>query len=246
MTLINDGFVVSYDGTTYRLHNVQDGSIAYSLKATDIDTDDAKAMTVLVSSTGKTYYQAGIDTVSGLEAKFKVKTGKNLVAVHMVPVPKTTTEKKYPYLFPASKWKMTFTGSKPSWWTSALTTKVNKSFKAWKKVAYNFDLKGFLNYFKTLPSKAQKPTASDIKLLEQWATYKANPANADSKFATKNSVWAGDSIWNDAAQYLNDEFGVVYGQCPGPTAVRGLQLWESHLIKQPKIKLVVQLVKKSS
>lgn len=221
LTLIQDGFVVSSDGTTYRLHNAQDGTIVYELAADEVQTNEAQAFTVLISKTGKTYYQAGIDKVSELEEKFNVKTGDDLIAVHMIPKPTSTEEQKYPYLFPASNWALTFTGDEPSWWTSDLEEKVQTAFKEWKKVAYNFDLQGFLDYFSTLPSTAQKPTAEDIALLKEWAIYK-NSSDSDTKYAKNGTVWAGDSIWNDAAQYLNDKFGEVYGQCPGPTAVKGI------------------------
>ncbi|MDR0846202.1 MAG: hypothetical protein LBN08_01675 [Lactobacillales bacterium] len=221
MTLINDGFLVSSDGTTYRLHNAQDGSIAYEIPVDEVATSDAQAFTVLVAKDGKTYYQAGLDKVSEIEDKFSVKTSDDLIAVHMIPKPTSTEEQKYPYLFPASDWALTFTGEQPSWWTSDLEAKVKTAFESWKKVAYNFDLAGFLDYFNTLPSEAQEPTAEDKALLKEWAIYK-NKEGSDTKYAAQGSVWAGESIWNDAAQYLNDEFGVVYGQCPGPTAVKGI------------------------
>jgi hypothetical protein len=67
-----------------------------------------------------------------------------------------------------------------------------------------------------------EPQPADIALLKQWAAYKADPANADNRGADESYPWAGSSIWNDAAQYLNDKFGEIYGQCPGPTVVKGI------------------------
>jgi hypothetical protein len=120
-------------------------------------------------------------------------------------------------------WTLTLDGDAPSWYTDTTKDAIMAAFDEWKGFAYTFDLDGFLDYFDTLPADPIDPTDADIALLKQWAAYKADPANEDAKGADGEYPWVGDTIWNDAAGYLNDTFGEVYGQCPGPTVVRGIE-----------------------
>jgi hypothetical protein len=222
VSLINDGYIVSSDGKTYRLHNAKDGSVAYEIPVSEFTSNEPKAFTMLIDKTGSTYWQTGIDDAKKLETKFNVATSNSLIAVTMLPDPTNSTLANYPYLDTTASWKITFPNKKPTWWSSTLETAVTSAFNQWKSEAYSFDLTGFLNYFNTLPAEAQTPSEEDIELLKQWAIYKNDPSNEDSKFADDSGTWAGESIWNNAAQYLNDKFGEVYGQCPGPTVVKGI------------------------
>jgi hypothetical protein len=115
--LVKDGFAVSSDGVTYRLHNMLDGSIAYEMPA---------------------------------------------------PESATVSEDELP---------------------EGLTS--------------------FTGYF---PLTAQEATPQAKKLLAEYAsTGKVNePQNVDR------------TVYQAAAQYVNDNFGEYFGQCPGPTAVKGI------------------------
>jgi hypothetical protein len=117
-TLVKDGFVVSSDGVTYRLHNMVDGTIAYEMTA---------------------------------------------------PENAAVSEDEFP---------------------DGLTS--------------------FTDY---LPLEKQEVTAEAKSLLEQYALADnfSEPANVDR------------TIYQAAQQYVNDEFGEYYGQCPGPTVVKGIE-----------------------
>jgi hypothetical protein len=117
-TLVKDGFVVSSDGVTYRLHNMVDGTIAYEMTA---------------------------------------------------PESAAVSEDEFP---------------------DGLTS--------------------FTDY---LPLEKQEVTAEAKSLLEQYALAGnfSEPANIDR------------TIYQAAQQYVNDEFGEYYGQCPGPTVVKGIE-----------------------
>ncbi|MDR1387953.1 MAG: hypothetical protein LBJ44_10315 [Propionibacteriaceae bacterium] len=116
-SLIEDGFVVSSDGVTYRLHNMIDGTIAYET-----------------------------------------------AAPRSVPVSEDE--------FPAG-------------------------------------LTAFTDF---LPLETREATAEAVALLTQYAS--AGPSTDPSG--------VDRDVYQAAAQYVNDEFGEYYGQCPGPTAVKGI------------------------
>ncbi|MDR1388020.1 MAG: hypothetical protein LBJ44_10670 [Propionibacteriaceae bacterium] len=116
-TLVKDGFVVSSDGVTYRLHNMIDGTIAYETAAPE--------------------------SVSVSEDEF-----------------------------PA----------------------------------------GLTDFTDFLPLETQEATDEAVALLRQYA--------AEGSFADPSGV--DRDVYQAAAQYVNDEFGEYYGQCPGPTAVKGI------------------------
>lgn len=221
VSLINDGFIVSSDGETYRLHNAADGTIAYEVAVKSIKTSDAQAFTLLLDASGQTYYQAGMDKTDELVKKFGVMLSDSLISVSVIPDP--DSDVKYPYLYPDKvNWVIAINGDTPSWYNDDSKTAIMSAFEDWKAVAYDFDLEGFLAYFDTLPMEAQTPTDEEISLLKEWAVFKNDPANDDLKYADDSEPWAGSSIWEDAASYLNDTFGEVYGQCPGPTVVKGI------------------------
>jgi hypothetical protein len=116
-TLVGDGFVVSSDGTTYRLHNMADGSIAYEQAA---------------------------------------------------PQGAVVSEAEFP--------------------------------------------EGLTSFTDLLPLQAQPVTAEAKELLRQYALSGAfsEPADVDR------------DVYQAAAQWVNDRFGEYYGQCPGPTVVKGI------------------------
>ncbi|GFH40053.1 hypothetical protein [Pseudolactococcus insecticola] len=116
--LIKDGFVVSSDGTTYRLHNISDGSVAYEIKA---------------------------------------------------PETKEVSESDFPA--------------------------------------------GVTDFTKYLPLKSEKATTKAIALLKQYAT------EGDFKEPTD----ADKDVYEAVATYINQKFGEYYGQCPGPTVVKGIK-----------------------
>ncbi|MDR1443231.1 MAG: hypothetical protein LBJ02_12785 [Bifidobacteriaceae bacterium] len=115
--LVKDGFVVSSDGATYRLHNMADGSIAYEMAA---------------------------------------------------PEGTTVSEDEFP--------------------------------------------DGLTAFTDFLPLEARDATDEAIALLGRYAVEGAftEPGGVDR------------DVYQAAAQYVNDEFGEYYGQCPGPTAVKGI------------------------
>jgi hypothetical protein len=115
--LIRDGFVVSSDGVTYRLHNMVDGTIAYEMAA---------------------------------------------------PEGATVSEDEFPA--------------------------------------------GLTAFTDFLPLQTQEVTDDAIALLKQYATA--------GSFADPSSV--DRDVYQAAAQYVNEVFGEYYGQCPGPTAVKGI------------------------
>jgi hypothetical protein len=116
-TLIQDGFVVSSDGVTYRLHNMIDGSVAYGIAA---------------------------------------------------PESVTVSEDEFP---------------------EGLTS--------------------FTDFF---PLEKHEATAEAIALLKQYASGGSfnEPSNADR------------AVYQSAATYVNEKFGDYFGQCPGPTVVKGI------------------------
>jgi hypothetical protein len=116
-TLIKNGFVVSSDGVTYRLHNMIDGSIAYEMAA---------------------------------------------------PASATVDESEFP--------------------------------------------NGLTSFTDFLPLETYIATNEAKYLLKQYALAESvnEPSNVDR------------AIYQAAAQYVNDKFGEYYGQCPGPTAVKGI------------------------
>ncbi|MDR1426556.1 MAG: hypothetical protein LBJ08_02195 [Bifidobacteriaceae bacterium] len=116
-TLVEDGFVVSSDGVTYRLHNMADGTIAYEMAA---------------------------------------------------PEGTTVSEDEFP--------------------------------------------DGLTAFTDFLPLETREATDDAIALLGRYA--------AEGSFAEPSSV--DRDVYQAAAQYVNDEFGEYYGQCPGPTAVKGI------------------------
>jgi hypothetical protein len=154
-TLIDNGFVVSSDSVTYRLHNMKDGTVVYSMKAPE--TPDVSLSEVLPEV-------------------------------------------------------LTFTDF--------------------------------------LPMTAKEPTEYDINLLKEYATAKieeeSSEANGDSSWSDNgqdsgagagadsgssddSSNGAGQDATNTeraieeaAANYVNQTFGEYYGQCPGPTVVKGI------------------------
>lgn len=116
--LIKDGFVVSSDGETYRLHNMSDGSVAYEMDA---------------------------------------------------PKTETVSESEFP---------------------AGVTT--------------------FTDY---LPKQSSEANDEAIALLKQYATQNdpKEPANVDK------------NVYEAVATYINTKFGEYYGQCPGPTVVKGIK-----------------------
>jgi hypothetical protein len=219
VTLINEGFIVSSDGTTWRLHNAADGSIVYELPASEVAAGQSAAFAAVVSSDGTVYWKSGVDSWDKLMQLNSLADDDSVLKVQVLP----DSAEKYPYLHPDATWTLTLDGDAPSWYTDTTKAAIMAAFDRWKGYAYTFDLDGFLDYFDTLPADPVKPTEADIALLKKWAAYKADPAHEENKFADDSDPWVGDSIWNDAAQYLNDTFGEVYGQCPGPTVVRGIE-----------------------
>lgn len=115
--LIDSGFVVSSDGTTYRLHNIKDGSIVYEIAA---------------------------------------------------PKTETVSDDQLP--------------------------------------------EGLLEFTKYFPKDPQKVTEKAIALLIEYAKQGEikEPENVDK------------NIYNAAAEYVNNTFGDYFGQCPGPTVVKGI------------------------
>jgi hypothetical protein len=116
-TLIKDGFVVSSDGETYRLHNMIDGTIAYEMAA---------------------------------------------------PESATVSEDEFPA--------------------------------------------GLTSFTDFLPLETQDVTDQAKILLKQYAL--AGSANEPSN--------VDKTVYQAAQQYVNDKFGEYYGQCPGPTVVKGI------------------------
>jgi hypothetical protein len=116
-TLVKDGFVVSSDGVTYRLHNMADGTIAYEMTA---------------------------------------------------PEGATVSTDEFP--------------------------------------------EGLTAFTDFLPLETRDATDEAIALLEQYAAAGSptDPSGVDRE------------MYQAAAQYVNDKFGEYYGQCPGPTAVKGI------------------------
>ncbi|MDR1447909.1 MAG: hypothetical protein LBI63_02980 [Candidatus Ancillula sp.] len=117
-TLIKDGFVVSSDGVTYRLHNISDGTIAYEMTA---------------------------------------------------PESENVSEDKFP--------------------------------------------DGLVKFTDFLPLEKQDVTQKAKSLLKQYAT--AGNVNEPSG--------VDRAVYQAAQQYINEKFGDYYGQCPGPTVVKGIQ-----------------------
>jgi hypothetical protein len=117
-TLIRDGFVVSSDGVTYRLHNISDGTIAYEMAA---------------------------------------------------PESATVSEDEFP--------------------------------------------DGLLTFTDFLPLEKQDATEEAKQLLKQYAVAESvnEPTDIDR------------TVYQAAGQYVNEEFGEYYGQCPGPTIVKGIE-----------------------
>lgn len=219
VTLINRGFVVSSDGTTWRLHNAADGSIAYEIAASDVQSNEPQSFTLIVDESGKTYWQAGVDSMEKLMKLFYLTDDGTNVAVSVVP----DNNEPYPYLYPDLPWKTIVDGEEPSWYTNMHAKAVQAAFEEWKAFAYDFDLAGLMSYFDNLSLEPVTPTESDMALLKEWAIYKSDSANAEDKGADESEPWSGNSIYTDAAQYLNDTFGTVYGQCPGPTVCHGIE-----------------------
>jgi hypothetical protein len=219
VTLINDGFIVSSDGTTWRLHNAADGTIAYETAAADVASGGSAAFAAILAEDGTVYWQPGIDSWEKLIAANNLVEDGTVLKVQVLPA----SAEAYPYLHPDSEWELHIDGDTPSWYGPDGERAIMDAFGEWKSYVYDFDLDGFWAWFDTLPVEPLTPTEDDIDLLRQWARYKADPANADNKGADDAYPWAGDSIFNDAAQYLNDRFGEIYGQCPGPTVVRGIE-----------------------
>jgi hypothetical protein len=116
-TLVKDGFIVSSDDVTYRLHNMIDGSVAYEMTA---------------------------------------------------PESATISEEEFPE-----------------------------------------GLTDFANFF---PLETQKATTEAKKLLAEYAV--SEPVNEPSNVDRE--------VYQAASQYVNDKFGEYFGQCPGPTAVKGI------------------------
>jgi hypothetical protein len=116
--LIKDGFVVSSDGATYRLHNMIDGTVAYEIAA---------------------------------------------------PESATVSEDEFP---------------------EGLTS--------------------FTDFF---PLETQEATAEAIALLKEYALAGnfSEPSDIDR------------TVYQAAAAYVNNEFGEYFGQCPGPTVVKGIK-----------------------
>ncbi|MDR0518564.1 MAG: hypothetical protein LBG82_00700, partial [Clostridiales Family XIII bacterium] len=112
-----NGFVVSSDGATYRLHNMVDGTVAYEMAA---------------------------------------------------PESATVSEDEFP--------------------------------------------DGLTSFTDFLPLEKQEVTAEAKSLLKQYATAESagEPQDIDR------------TVYQAAAQYVNDKFGEYYGQCPGPTVVKGI------------------------
>jgi LPXTG-motif cell wall-anchored protein len=71
-------------------------------------------------------------------------------------------------------------------------------------------LTDFTNFF---PLETQAATASAIRLLAGYAV-------SDS---VKEPSGVDRDVYQAAAQYVNDEFGEYFGQCPGPTVVKGIK-----------------------
>jgi hypothetical protein len=219
VTLINNGYLVSSDDVTWRLHNAADGSIAYEIAASDVQSDRPQSFTLIVDENGDTYWQAGMDSAEKLRQKFSLVDDGTNIAVSVLP----DNDEKYPYLYPDLPWNTVIDGDKPAWYGTAQEYAVETAFEEWKAFAYDFDLAELMRYFDNISLDPVTPTDEDIDLLKQWAIYKSDSAGADNKGADSTEPWAGDSIYNDAAQWLNDTFGEVYGQCPGPTVCHGIE-----------------------
>lgn len=179
--LINHGFLVSSDATTWRLHNAADGSIVYSIAASDIKSNENQAFTVIVSESGKTYWQAGIDSGDKLMTLFGLDSNGGYMKASVVP----DNNEAYPYLYPDQPWKL-IADEKPVWYNQSHEAAIMAAFEEWKAFAYDFDLDGFLNFFAKLPMNPVKPTAADIQLLKEWAAYKNANAKLGNQAADEN------------------------------------------------------------
>jgi hypothetical protein len=116
--LVKDGFVVSSDGVTYRLHNISDGTVAYEMEA---------------------------------------------------PATPTVSMDQFPT--------------------------------------------GLTDFTQYLPLETQSVTDEAKALLKLYASAGSaqEPSGVDR------------DVYEAAAQYVNTEFGEYYGQCPGPTVVKGIE-----------------------
>jgi hypothetical protein len=216
--LIKHGFIVSSDATTWRLHNAADGSIVYSITAAELAANEDRGFTVIVSETGDTYWQAGIDSGDELMKLFSLSDNGSYMKASVVP----DNDKPYPYLYPDLPWRLAVSDEKPAWYSQTQEDAIMSAFGEWKAYVYDFDLEGFLYFFDNLQMEPVKPTASDIALLKEWAAINSDGKSANATPDT-NYTWVGRSIWSDAEAYLNDAFNGAYGQCPGPTVCHGIE-----------------------
>jgi hypothetical protein len=219
VTLINHGFIVSSDTAAWRLHNAADGSVAYSITAAEIAADREQGFAVIVSKSGKTYWQAGIESGDTLMRLFNLADDGNYTRAAVVP----DNNRAYPYLYPDLPWKLVIKNEKPAWYNQTHEDAIMAAFKEWKAYVYNFDMEGFFYFFDNLQKEPVKPTSADIALLKEWAAINRDGKSANAT-PDANFPWVGQSVWSDAEQYLNDAFNKAYGQCPGPTVCHGIEV----------------------
>ncbi|MDR1400534.1 MAG: hypothetical protein LBJ41_11475 [Treponema sp.] len=218
--LINRGFIVSSDAVTWRLHNAADGSVAYSLSAEAFKANEEQGFVVIVSETGATYWQAGIESSDTIMSLFGLDSG-NYLKASVVP----DNDKTYPYLYPDLPWKLVLNGEAPVWYSPTHEKAVMAAFEEWKAYVYDFDIDGLLGFFANLPAEPVLPKEEDILLLREWAAFNSGSERSGTKGADTRYPWVGSSIWSNAANYLNDAFSDAYGQCPGPTVCHGIEAY---------------------
>ncbi|MDR1412811.1 MAG: hypothetical protein LBJ07_02675, partial [Actinomycetes bacterium] len=219
VTLINNGFIVSSDATTWRLHNAADGSIAYEITVAELEASGDHAFTAIVDKDGNVYWQAGIDSAEQLIKANNLTDDDTILTVTVVP----DNEKTYPYLYPDLPWKLVISDDPPSWYGRTHEKAVMVAFEKWKTYVYDFDLTGFRDFFAHLPVEPVTPTDADIALLKEWATLNPDGQSVDAVPDT-NEKWVGKTIWSSAEAYLNDAFSEAYGQCPGPVVCHGIEV----------------------
>jgi hypothetical protein len=219
--LINHGFIVSSDAVTWRLHNAADGSIVYSITAAELKANADQGFAVVVSNTGKTYWQAGVESHDTIMKLFSLEDNGSYIKATVVP----DNDEPYPYLYPDLPWKLVISSEKPAWYNQTHENAIMASFEEWKSFVYDFDLDGFFNFFANLPLDPIQPEEKDILLLKEWAVLNSGGENSGAKRPDANYPWVGQSIWSDAETYLNDAFSETYGQCPGPTVCHGIEAY---------------------
>jgi len=169
-----------------------------------------KALSLLVTKSGKIYYKVGVDSHDTLQSLFQ-KKDKELKDDKLPPdntfCRVEITPKNGNYCKPDQEWKLRIDEEvKPNWWNKEFEKPCFEALEVWKEKVYGqINLKEINNPihpFKIDPPK--KITFRHKKLLKEWDSV-GDSVGDSVRASVRDSV--GDSVWDSVRASVRDSVG---------------------------------------